>query len=294
MKKWLPTWQDNDFKTSDGQPVKNASVISYLSSLLAERGKRGQQILLQYVKSHSGDPGNDGADAQANIGATLPPRSELDWSAMQSRVNNLIESLIPKQTSEVSVSSTVETQLELSETSERPRKMLKNHAIVTQASPIASHIPTHISVPKAQVTPTLPSRSPLRSIKISDSSLDRLTVYSRPPHPESSTLESSKAPVIQSPSSPLLESSFLTQSPGTPVTRSSETSDVTRTPTPTTTHSQNSPTKMNEVFRLPPLPKSPLKVSEVAPPLIPVSTSDIDLDVSFDVKKFLSRYSKVD
>jgi len=268
---------DNDFKTLDGQPVQNASVIRYLSSLLNERGRRGQQVRLQYIKGHSGDPGNDGADAQANIGATLPPRPELDWSAMQSRANDLIESLIPNQTSEVSVSSTVEAQLELSETSERPKKMPKNHAIVTQNSPIASHIPTHISVPVAQVTPILPNRSPLRSIKISDSSLDRPTIYSRSPHPELSTPESSAVPVMQP---PMLESSFLAQSPSTPVRRSSETPDVTRTPTSAKTYSQNNHTRTSEVFRLPPPPKSPLKVSQVAPPLIPVSMSDVDLDVS--------------
>ena len=268
---------ENDFKTSDGQPVKNAGVISYLSSLLAERGRRGQEILLQYIKGHSGDPGNDGADAQASIGATLPPRPELDWDAMKSRANDLIESLIPKQTSEslipnqtseVSVYSTVQTQS--SETSERPKKVLKNHAIVTRASSTASYVPTHISVPVAQVTPILPSHSPLRSIKTSASSLDRLTVYSRSPRPEISTPESSAVPLMQP---PLLES----QSPSTSVSRSSEIPDATRTPTSTGTHAQNSQTRIND---LPPPPKSPLKVSKVAPPLVPVSMSDIDLDVS--------------
>ena len=203
---------------------------------------------------------------------------------MKSRANDLIESLIPNQTSEslvpnqmseVSVSSTVQTQL--SETSERPKKILKDHATVTRASSTASYVPTHISVPVAQVTPILPSRSPLRSIKISASSLDRPTVYSRSPRPENLTSESSAVSVIQP---PFLESSFLYQSPKTPVSRSSETPDVTRTPTSARTRSQNSHTRINEVLRLPPPPKSPLKVSKVAPPLIPVSMSDVDLDVS--------------
>lgn len=266
----------NGFRTLDGRPVKNAGIICYLSSLLAERGKRGQQIRLQYIKGHSGDPGNDGADVQANIGATLPPRPELNWRAMQSRANELIESLIPKQMLEFSV---VDTQTQLSETPERPKKMLKNLAIVSRApvnDPLVSYIPTHISVPVTRIAPALPNRSPLRPNKISDSSSDRHTVYSRVAHRAVSTSEPSAAPVMQPPS---LESPFSLQSQ-VPVTRSSEAPSVTRTPTSAMVHSQNSHARIDEVFRLPLPPKSPLTVFKVAPPLIPVSMSDIDLDVS--------------
>ena len=196
---------------------------------------------------------------------------------MQSRANELIESLIPKQMLEFSV---VDTHTQLSETPERPKKMLKNLAIVSRApvnDPLVSYIPTHISVPVTRVAPALPNRSPLRPNKISDSSSDRHTVYSRVAHRAVSTSEPSAAPVMQPPS---LESSFSLQSQ-VPVTRSSEAPSVTRTPTSAMVHSQNSRARIDEVFRLPLPPKSPLTVSKVAPPLIPVSMSDIDLDVSF-------------
>lgn len=73
-------------------PVKNAGVIRYLSALLKERAKYGQLVRLQYVKGHSGERGNDGADAQANLGAMLPPVPERDWEqlvkSLQSRLQD--------------------------------------------------------------------------------------------------------------------------------------------------------------------------------------------------------------
>ncbi|EKM83940.1 hypothetical protein AGABI1DRAFT_14088, partial [Agaricus bisporus var. burnettii JB137-S8] len=65
---WLPKWQENGFRTAEGLPVKNVGIVKYLAALLNERAGRGQPVLLQHVKGHSGNPGNDGADAQANIG----------------------------------------------------------------------------------------------------------------------------------------------------------------------------------------------------------------------------------
>jgi len=55
------------------------------------RAKSGQKVRLQYVKGHSGDTGNDGADAQANQGTTQPPRGELDWAAMEKELRKKIE-----------------------------------------------------------------------------------------------------------------------------------------------------------------------------------------------------------
>lgn len=37
---------------------------------------------LEYVRGHSGEPGNEGADLLANIGATRPELPERDWTAL--------------------------------------------------------------------------------------------------------------------------------------------------------------------------------------------------------------------
>lgn len=97
----MPKWLKNNFKTASGEPVKNAPLIRYLSALLDLRAREGQkvtastlpqlcrvytpfQIHLQYIKGHAGHEGNEGADRQANIGATMPLEPERDWEALMS------------------------------------------------------------------------------------------------------------------------------------------------------------------------------------------------------------------
>ena len=41
---------------------------------------------LEYVKGHSGDVGNDGADYQANRGCELPSRPDRDWEQLEADV----------------------------------------------------------------------------------------------------------------------------------------------------------------------------------------------------------------
>jgi hypothetical protein len=68
--------------TADGSPVKNRALIQYVATLLDARAQRGQQIRLVYVKGHSGDTGNDGADFLACQGVTYPPAPERDWEQL--------------------------------------------------------------------------------------------------------------------------------------------------------------------------------------------------------------------
>ncbi|KII93313.1 hypothetical protein PLICRDRAFT_151900 [Plicaturopsis crispa FD-325 SS-3] len=82
VKDWMPKWIANDFRTSKNEPVKNAELIRYLSGLLDARAKRGQKVQLEYVKGHSGDTGNDGADFCANMGARCEEIPERDWVAL--------------------------------------------------------------------------------------------------------------------------------------------------------------------------------------------------------------------
>ncbi|KAI0245979.1 ribonuclease H-like domain-containing protein [Lactifluus subvellereus] len=80
---WLPGWRRNNFTTSKGAPVKNVELIMYMDALLSMRGRSGQQVLLEHVRGHAGEVGNEGADALAVRGATLPRVEERDWDALR-------------------------------------------------------------------------------------------------------------------------------------------------------------------------------------------------------------------
>ncbi|GLB43513.1 putative RNase H [Lyophyllum shimeji] len=86
FEKWLPSWISKGYKTSSGDPVKNLGIIKYVDALFKERRLFGQTVQLQYVKGHSGDRGNDGADAQANLGALMSPVPERDWATAEQEV----------------------------------------------------------------------------------------------------------------------------------------------------------------------------------------------------------------
>lgn len=88
---WLPKWRQNGFKTATGAPVKNAGLIRYLSALLDARALYGQQVRFQYVKGHSGEEGNEGADAQANKGTLLSAVPERDWDALELELREQME-----------------------------------------------------------------------------------------------------------------------------------------------------------------------------------------------------------
>lgn len=69
--------------SSSGTPVKNKGIIRLISAHLDVRRNKGHKVHLQYVKGHSGDIGNDGADAMANLGALLPEVEERDWDQLE-------------------------------------------------------------------------------------------------------------------------------------------------------------------------------------------------------------------
>lgn len=60
LTKWLPRWRANGWKTSDRKPVKNED----LWRLLDEAASR-HDVDWQWVAGHSGDAGNERADALA-------------------------------------------------------------------------------------------------------------------------------------------------------------------------------------------------------------------------------------
>lgn len=60
---WIHGWKKNGWRTSDKKPVKNMDLWQALDTLVA-----AQQIEWRWVKGHSGDPGNERADALSNDG----------------------------------------------------------------------------------------------------------------------------------------------------------------------------------------------------------------------------------
>lgn len=86
IQEWLKGWRKNGFKNAAGKPVANISTILYLDALIQECHQEGQTINLEYVKGHDGDPGNEGADFQANRGCELPPVPERDWTTLEREV----------------------------------------------------------------------------------------------------------------------------------------------------------------------------------------------------------------
>jgi len=58
---WVKGWKARGWKTADRKPVKNQDLWERLDELAA-----GHQILWQWVKGHSGVPGNERVDRLAN------------------------------------------------------------------------------------------------------------------------------------------------------------------------------------------------------------------------------------
>ncbi|WP_334153372.1 ribonuclease HI [Tepidimonas sp.] len=62
---WLPAWKARGWKTAERKPVKNDDLWHRLDELVHGRG---HEIHWHWVRGHSGDPGNERADALANRG----------------------------------------------------------------------------------------------------------------------------------------------------------------------------------------------------------------------------------
>lgn len=60
---WLKQWERRGWKTADRKPVKNIELWQQLDEQV-----RRHRIQWRWVRGHSGDPGNERADALANRG----------------------------------------------------------------------------------------------------------------------------------------------------------------------------------------------------------------------------------
>ncbi|WP_210418144.1 ribonuclease HI [Ruania zhangjianzhongii] len=63
MKSWLPGWKRNGWRTAAKKPVKNEDLWRALDEQVARH-----DVQWVWVKGHSGDEGNEHADALANRG----------------------------------------------------------------------------------------------------------------------------------------------------------------------------------------------------------------------------------
>ncbi len=64
---WLPGWKAKGWRTASKQPVKNAELWKRLDELLLQGG---HVVDWRWVRGHTGDAGNERADALANMGVT--------------------------------------------------------------------------------------------------------------------------------------------------------------------------------------------------------------------------------
>ena len=66
---WLAGWKRNGWRTAEKQPVKNADLWQRLDAAAARH-----HVEWRWVKGHAGDPGNERADALANLGMAAARR----------------------------------------------------------------------------------------------------------------------------------------------------------------------------------------------------------------------------
>ena len=63
-RQWLPKWQNNGWKSSNGKPVKNQDLWQQMAELL-----KLHTVELRWVRGHTGHPENERADTLATMGA---------------------------------------------------------------------------------------------------------------------------------------------------------------------------------------------------------------------------------
>ncbi|THV06488.1 hypothetical protein K435DRAFT_848971 [Dendrothele bispora CBS 962.96] len=230
FEKWIHKWYQNGFVSSTGKPVANAPLIRYVHTLLESRINLGQRVRIDYVKGHSGDVGNDGADAQANIGATKCEVEERDWGQLEEhykkevrRIMEILEesdSGLRKAEVEVVGSDKIEDEVEVEtvdgdNTVESPSKRRRiSEEGSAQSNPVQGAIPGPFtpSKPKSEralatkssVTQSAPNTPSSPSKPSSEARKLRLAVIAETlsPKTESDSNKQSRLAIIQANLSP--------------------------------------------------------------------------------------------
>lgn len=94
----------NGWTTKEGVPVKNAEIIRCVSASLSVRAKVGQRVHIEYVKGHSGDVGNDGADLMANRGCTMPLLADRNWKELEDDLEVQLNDMDYERATQMSIS----------------------------------------------------------------------------------------------------------------------------------------------------------------------------------------------
>jgi len=68
---WIHDWKKRGWRTADKKPVKNVDLWRRLDELAAQH-----EIEWMWIKGHAGHPGNERADALANLGVVSGARSD--------------------------------------------------------------------------------------------------------------------------------------------------------------------------------------------------------------------------
>ncbi len=76
---WLPGWKARGWKTAAKQPVKNVDLWQKLDALVSTAGHTIEWV---WVKGHAGDPGNERADALANLGVGKVLKTRVETVSM--------------------------------------------------------------------------------------------------------------------------------------------------------------------------------------------------------------------
>jgi len=63
IEEWLPNWKRRGWRTAAKKPVKNVDLWRELDALAADH-----DVAWRWVRGHTGNPGNERADALANLG----------------------------------------------------------------------------------------------------------------------------------------------------------------------------------------------------------------------------------
>lgn len=68
---WIKSWCKNNWKTSQGKPVKNKDLFKVLLEIEEIKRAKGSKIYWSWVKGHSQSKGNQGADDLARKGSLM-------------------------------------------------------------------------------------------------------------------------------------------------------------------------------------------------------------------------------
>ena len=183
----------NGFLSAKGEAVKNAGIIRCTSIQLNIRARYPQRIRLQYVKGHSGNVGNDGADAMANRGTLLPAVEDRDWDALEVKLTELEKSSVetndvdpaPMEVEDIDDVETTDEEISSSDES------LTTVAVTTSSTikPTADSTPSWISSSKSNIIPLLSAPQEEKMGVAAASSAQRSTLPASSP-PQSIPLES--------------------------------------------------------------------------------------------------------